>query len=111
MRTLALFALVACRAPSTDDSCTYESLELESASQIAAWLAPDGTLVTAGSGSQPRLRAPDGTWSLDPVGSVSWVQEIDGVDVNDVWAISRDTIFHRRGGTWSAVHTAPPVQG
>lgn len=68
---------------------------------VDGWRSPTGTLFALAEPSV-RVRAPDGTWTLDPPNPLlDHVIAIDGVDDDTVWAATDSGVLRRGSdGTW-----------
>ena len=66
------------------------------------WMGPGGNAIGVGSvGSS--VRAPDGSWTMDPDLHAPWTTEfLDGDTIDEVWASNRLSVWRRdaTSGTW-----------
>lgn len=108
---LVLLSLMACGAqpsgpPPLDTAggstseCSSEQI-MDAGGLAAGWRSPAGTLFAIGPAA-PRLRAADGTWSLDPEQLPMYgAFAVHGSGDDEVWAITRDGAFRRGAdGIW-----------
>jgi hypothetical protein len=87
--------------PEPPGSC-WVTQDVTSGGLYSAWRSPSGALYAVGASSSARVRAPDGTWSLDPVETdLADAEQVHGADDGAVWALTRFLALERQpDGTW-----------
>jgi hypothetical protein len=81
-------------------SC-WVTQDVSSGALVSAWRAPDGTLYAVGASLSARMRAPDGSWALDPMDpDLEDAERVHGAG-DTVWALTRFLALERQpDGTW-----------